>query len=247
VNDRGRAARQQTAGAGGRIGRTLRTRHRRLVGPHRLGLERDGLLATADPGLESIDFLRTALDGERTETGLQAREQAPAERCPIVLAALRARLLKLAGRKGRRRISNYLPLAGLPQVVEQLDGGAGGLRAALPLSSACPASASRSSPLARFMFASYVTVPSTRTSSAGFGYGNQIAEMCEALGGARPRARHGRRPWDLIADTFVFGTARSRCRSGSPPTSKAEVTLPVLLPITTPDKFGETIEALGPK
>src|SRR5919201_1143819 len=73
----------------------------------------------------AIDFLRTALDGERTETGFKL-EQAPAQRVPIVVAALRGKMLRLAVEKADGAFTNYLPLAGLLQVVEQLDGAADG-------------------------------------------------------------------------------------------------------------------------
>src|SRR4051794_35439886 len=48
---------------------------------------------------ETLEFLRTALAGERTETGFKL-ESAPAERVPIVLAALRGKMLELAMEQG---------------------------------------------------------------------------------------------------------------------------------------------------
>jgi len=53
-------------------------------------------------------------------------------------------------------------------------------------------------------------------------------------------------PWDLIADTFIFGTPE-QMHERLAAYVEGGVTLPVLLPITTPDKFGETIEALAPR
>src|SRR3954451_24998538 len=48
---------------------------------------------------ETLEFMRTALDGERTESGFKL-EAAPAQRVPIVLAALRGRMLELAVETG---------------------------------------------------------------------------------------------------------------------------------------------------
>ena len=74
---------------------------------------------------ETIDFLRTALSGERADGGFKL-ERAPELRVPIILAALRGKMLKLAVDKGDGAFTNFLPLAGLPKVGEQLGGAADG-------------------------------------------------------------------------------------------------------------------------
>jgi probable F420-dependent oxidoreductase len=192
---------------------------------------------------ESVDFLRTALDGERTETGFKL-EQAPAERVPIVVAALRGKMLRLAVEKADGAFTNYLPLAGLPQVVEQLQDAPEGFEL-LCRFFCLPGEREQVEPLARFMFASYVTVPVYANFFRWLGYRDQIAEMCDAWA-ARDRERAmAAAPWDLIEDTFVFGSPeqiKERLRAYV----EGGVTLPVLLPIATPDRFGELIEALGP-
>src|SRR3954466_227624 len=98
---------------------------------------------------ESVDFLRTALDGERTETGFKL-EQAPAERVPIVLAALRGKMLRLAVGKADGAFTNYLPLAGLPKVIEQLEGAPDGFEL-LCRFFCIPGEREQVEPLARFM------------------------------------------------------------------------------------------------
>ncbi len=55
---------------------------------------------------ETIDFLRAALAGERAEGGFKL-ERAPAERIPIVLAALRGRMLRLAVEKADGAFTNW--------------------------------------------------------------------------------------------------------------------------------------------
>ncbi|MGH2981914.1 MAG: LLM class F420-dependent oxidoreductase [Solirubrobacterales bacterium] len=192
---------------------------------------------------DSIDFLRTALDGERTETGFKL-EQAPSERVPIVVAALRGKMLRLAVEKADGAFTNYLPLAGLPQVVEQLDGAPDGFEL-LCRFFCLPGSREEVEPLARFMFASYGTVPVYAEFFRWLGYGDQIAEMCEAWA-ARDRERAvAAAPWELIEDTFVFGTPEE-IKQRLNAYIEGGVTLPVLLPIAPPERFGELIEALGP-
>jgi probable F420-dependent oxidoreductase len=192
---------------------------------------------------ESIDFLRTALAGDRTETGFKL-EQAPAEPVPIVVAALRGKMLKLAVEKADGAFTNYLPLAGLPQVVEQLQGAPEGFEL-LCRFFCLPGSREEAEPIARFMFASYVTVPVYANFFRWLGYGEQIAEMCEAWE-ARDRERAmAAAPWDLIEDVFLFGSPEEiKERLGA--FVEGGVTLPVLLPIAPPDRLGELIEALGP-
>src|SRR4249920_4085836 len=70
---------------------------------------------------ETLEFLRVALAGERTATGFKL-ESAPAGRVPIVLAALRGKMLELAVERADGAFTNFLPLSGLPQVTAQLDG-----------------------------------------------------------------------------------------------------------------------------
>jgi probable F420-dependent oxidoreductase len=192
---------------------------------------------------ESIDFLRTALAGERTETGFKL-EQAPAEPVPIVVAALRGKMLKLAVEKADGAFTNYLPLAGLPQVVEQLDG-AGEDFELLCRFFCLPGEREQVEPLARFMFASYVTVPVYAEFFRWLGYGDQIAEMCEAWAERDRERAMTAAPWELIEDTFVFGTP-DQIKERLDAYVAGGVTLPVLLPITTPENMGELVEALGP-
>ena len=105
---------------------------------------------------DAVDFLRPVLDGERVE-GFKL-ETAPAEKVPIVLAALRGKMLRLAVEKADGAFTNFLPL-GLPQVTEQLEAARPRGSICSAASSASRASASRSSRFARFMFSSYVIFP----------------------------------------------------------------------------------------
>jgi len=192
---------------------------------------------------EAVDFLRVALAGERTGTGFKL-EQAPAKPVPIVLAALRGKMLELAVEKADGAFSNYLPLSGLPQVTAQLEGAPEGFEL-LCRFFCLPGSREEIEPLARFMFASYATVPVYAEFFRWLGHGDAIAEMCEAWE-ARDRERAtASAPWELIEETFVFGTPE-QMRERLDAYVEGGVTLPVLLPICPPDRMGEVIEALAP-
>jgi len=192
---------------------------------------------------ETLDFLDPALAGERTATGFKL-ETPPAEPIPVVLAALRGKMLRLAVERAQGAFSNYLPLSGLPQVVAQLEGAPQGFEL-LCRFFCIPGSREEAEPIARFMFASYVTVPVYASFFRWLGYGEQIDPMCEAWAAKDRAAAMAAAPWDLVEETFILGTPEQmRERLGQ--FVAGGVTLPVLLPITTPDKMGALVEALGP-
>jgi probable F420-dependent oxidoreductase len=192
---------------------------------------------------ETVDFVRTALAGERTETGFKL-EQAPERPPPIVLAALRGKMLRLAVEKADGAFTNYLPLSDVSKVVEQLEGAPE--RFELLCRFFCmPGEREQVEPLARFMFASYATVPVYEAFFRWLGHGEAIDPMLEAWT-AKDRNRAAElAPWDLIEEVFLFGSPEA-IRERLAAFVDAGVTLPVLLPITTPDKQAELIEALAP-
>ena len=95
------------------------------------------------------------------------------------------------------------------------------------------------------MFASYATVPVYEAFFRWLGYGERIDEMVAAW---RAKDREGAiaaAPWDVIEDTFVFGTP-DEMRERLDAFVDGGITLPILTPITTPDRMAELIEALAP-
>jgi probable F420-dependent oxidoreductase len=192
---------------------------------------------------ETVDFLRAALAGERTSTGFKL-EQAPPQPVPIILAALRGRMLELAVAKADGAMSNFLPLSGLPRVREQLASAPEGFEL-LCRFFCLPGEREQVEPLARFMFSSYITVPVYAAFYRWLGHGDAIAEMCEAWAAKDRQGAATAAPWELIEDTFIFGDAE-RMRARVDEFVAGGITLPVLTPITTPDKLGELVDALGP-
>jgi probable F420-dependent oxidoreductase len=192
---------------------------------------------------DTLEFLRAALAGERTATGFKL-ETAPQQPVPIVLAALRGRMLTLAVDRADGAFTNFLPLAGLPKVTAQLDGAGEGFEL-LCRFFCLPGEREQLEPLARFMFSSYVTVPVYAAFYRWLGYGDAIAEMVSAWEAKDRQAAAAAAPWELIEDTFVFGGPEEmKDRLGA--FVEGGVTLPILTPITTPDRLGEMIEALAP-
>ncbi len=192
---------------------------------------------------ETLDFLDPALAGERTASGFKL-ETAPAEPIPVILAALRGKMLRLAVERAQGAFTNYLPLSGLPQVVEQLEGAPEGFEL-LCRFFCIPGSREEAEPLARFMFASYATVPVYANFFRWLGYGERIEKMCQAWAAKDRAAAMAAAPWDLVEETFVLGSPEEmRERLGR--FVAGGITLPVLLPITTPERVADLVEALGP-
>src|SRR5919198_142902 len=64
---------------------------------------------------EAVEFLRAALAGERAGGGFKL-DQPPEQPVPIVIAALRGRMLQLAGEMGDGAFVNFTPLASVERI-----------------------------------------------------------------------------------------------------------------------------------
>ncbi len=191
---------------------------------------------------QTLDFLRPALAGERTPNGFKLEAAPP--RVPIILAALRGKMLRLAVEKADGAFTNFLPISGLPQVREQLEGAPEGFEL-LCRFFCLPGEREQIEPLARFMFASYVTVPVYAAFYRWLGHTDAIAEMCEAWDAKDRERATAAAPWELIEEMFILGTP-DEMRDRLDQFVAGGITCPVLTPITTPDKLGELIDALAP-
>ena len=153
---------------------------------------------------ETLEFLRVALAGERTETRFKL-ETKPEHEVPIVLAALRGKMLQLAVEKADGAFTNFLPLSGLPQVVEGVKGAPEGFEL-LCRFFLLPGPREEVEPLARFMFSSYITVPVYTAFYRWLGYGEEIDPMIAAWESGDRQGAAAAAPWNLIEDMFVFGS-----------------------------------------
>lgn len=191
----------------------------------------------------TVDYLKVALAGDRAPGGFKL-EAAPAHPIPLVLAALRGRMLRLAVDKADGAFTNFLPLSGLPQVVEGIDGAPEGFEL-LCRFFCLPGEREQVELVARFMFSSYITVPVYEAFYRWLGHGDAIDPMVAAWRAGDRQAAAAAAPWDLIEDMFIFGEPGAmKERLGA--FVAGGITLPILTPITTPDKLGELIDSLAP-
>jgi probable F420-dependent oxidoreductase len=195
---------------------------------------------------QTIDFLKPVLAGQRSPEGGFKLEAPPPAPVPIIVAALRGKMLELAVKKADGAFTNFLPLASLPRLVETINAANAPDDFELLCRFFClPGEREQIEPVARFMFSSYATVPFYEAFFRWLGHGPAIDPMVAAWA-AKDRAKAaGLAPWELIEDVFIFGTPEPM-RERLDAYVAGGITLPVLTPITTPDKVGELIESLAP-
>jgi probable F420-dependent oxidoreductase len=191
---------------------------------------------------EAIEVLRPVLVGERGPGGFRL-EQPPAHEIPIVVAALRGRMLALAGELGDGAFTNFLPLSGVGQVVEAF--GAPGKE--LVCRFFCvPQPEAEGMATAKFMFAAYGTVPVYAAFFRWLGWGEQLAPTLEAWqAGDRKRALE-LVPEDLVREIFVFGGPEA-IRERLARFASGGITTLVLTPICGPAELPAVIDALAPR
>jgi probable F420-dependent oxidoreductase len=192
---------------------------------------------------ETLEFLRPALAGERTATRFKL-ETKPQYEVPIVIAALRGKMLQLAVEKADGAFTNFLPLDGLPQVVEGVKGAPEGFEL-LCRFFCLPGTREEVEPVARFMFSSYITVPVYTEFYKWLGWGERIQPMLDAwAAGDRQRAA-AEAPWEAIEQMFIFGSPEEM-KERLEAFVAGGVTTPILTPVVPPERVGEMIDALAP-
>jgi len=192
---------------------------------------------------DTVDFLRPALAGERTSTGFKIETTPPP--VPIVLAALRGKMLRLAVEKADGAFTNFLPISGLERVTAELTDSPEGFEL-LCRFFCLPGEREQIEPLARFMFSSYVTVPVYAAFYEWLGHGEAIAEMRELWAAKDRQGAAAAAPWELIEEMFILGTP-DEMRARLEQFVEGGITLPVLTPICPPEAQIELIEALAPR
>ncbi len=190
---------------------------------------------------EAVEQLRPVLAGERGHGGFKL-EAAPATPVPIVIAALRGKMLALAASHGDGAFSNWLPLSGVRQVREaygQPDG-------ELVCRFFCiPQAPEEAMGLAKWMFAAYGTVGVYAEFFRWLGWGERIDPMVAAWQeGDRARALE-LVPEDLVREIFLFGTP-AEMKERAAAFAEAGITTLVLTPIAPPEQLPGLVGALAP-
>lgn len=198
----------------------------------------------------TVEALRPVLAGERGAGGFKL-EQPPAQPVPIYVAALRERMLRLAGEIADGCFVNFLPVSAAETVVEHIRTGATGagkdpdsvdvvcrfMNIAQPRDEGIG--------LARWMFAAYATVPVYTAFFRWLGWGEELDPMLQAWqGGDRQRALE-LAPDRLIDEIFVFGSPAQQ-HERLQRFADAGITTFVLTPIAPPEALLGLLGELAP-
>lgn len=183
--------------------------------------------------------VRTALSGDRVDGEFDTfsisrfkLDGPPADPPPIVLAALRAQMLKLAGREGDGAILNWLAAYDVAQCLAEVDNPDAEIVARIFV---CPTTdADYAREVGRYMISSYLTVPAYAAFHDWLGRGEQLRPMHEAWAAGDRKAALAAVPDDVVDDLVLHGSPES-CREQVQAYADAGVKTPVIALVPTPD------------
>jgi probable F420-dependent oxidoreductase len=189
---------------------------------------------------ETVDYLRAVLAGERGTGGFRLASP-PAEPVPIVLAALRERMLGLAARVADGAFTNFLPLSRAAQVVDAF---------AMPEKELACRFFSIQGPedealaAAKRIFVAYATVPVYAEFFRWLGFDHEIEPLVEAWNaGDRKRALE-LAPEALVREIFLLGPVEEQ-RERLAEFERAGITTAVLALSCPPSELHALIDAFA--
>ena len=211
-----------------------------------------------EPYRRTRDVLRVvtaALHGERVDGEFDSftikrfkLEQAPATPPKIMVAALRAQMLRLAGREADGAILNWLASYDVPQCVDAVGNDGAEIVARIFV---CPsADAEYARGLGRMLISTYLTVPAYAAFHDWVGRGPALAAMHAAWAAGDRAGAAAAIPDEVVDDLVVHGSPES-CRAQVQAYADAGVTTPVIACLPTPemstaDGVVDVLRRLGP-
>ena len=175
-------------------------------------------------------------------------EQAPAEPPKIMVAALRAQMLRLAGREADGAILNWLASYNVAQCVEAIGNDSAEVIARIFVCPTTDTDYARS--LGRTLISTYLTVPAYAAFHEWVGRGPALAAMHTAWA-AGDRAGAAAAIPDEVVDDLVLHGSPETCRAQVQAYADAGVTTPVIACLPTPEMstaeaIVDVIRRLGP-
>ncbi|WP_199431677.1 LLM class F420-dependent oxidoreductase [Qaidamihabitans albus] len=199
---------------------------------------------------DTLRFLRSALAGEKVTENYPTfsvskfrLERPPDPAPPIMLAALRPGMLRLAAREADGAITNWLAPADVPKVRAEI-GPDTELAARIFVCPTEDADAARG--LGRMLISSYLTVPVYRAFHEWLGRGDVLAPMHEAWAeGDRKRANEVIP--DEVVDELVVHGSTDECRERIQSYVDNGLDTPVIALLPTGGDPLEQVQALAPR
>lgn len=190
---------------------------------------------------DMLRFLRKALAGElvdETYPTFSVRrfklERPPASPPPILLAALRARMLRLAAAEADGVILNWLAASDLPRVNDELTAAKDGFETVARIF-VCPSDdVQYARDLGRRMIAGYLTVPAYAEFHRWLGRGEVLDLMWKAWASGDRRGATAAIPDETVDELVLHGTPES-CRDQVQRYVAQGVQTPVIALLPTPE------------
>jgi probable F420-dependent oxidoreductase len=160
-----------------------------------------------------LRIVKQALAGERVDERFDtvtisrfALEQAPAQPPPVMLAALRPQMLRLAGLEADGAILNWLAASDVPQCLEAI----GTETETVARIFACPTEdADYARTLGRRLISTYLTVPAYAAFHDWLGRGEALRPMHDAWAAGDRRAAAAAVPDRVVDDLVLHGSPES--------------------------------------
>ena len=203
-----------------------------------------------------VRFLRDALSGEKVAKQYDTFEVQgfrlgvrPEQAPPILVAALREGMLKLAAREGDGAIINWLSASDVSRVVDVVNAAAGGVEKEIVARIFCCPSENAEAVRAagRFAIAAYLNVPVYAEFHRCLGRSEQLQPMWDAWAAGDRKAALAAIPDSVVDDLIVHGSP-AECRAKIQAYFDHGVTTSsiAIMPFDPELKHWEAVQALAP-
>jgi probable F420-dependent oxidoreductase len=190
---------------------------------------------------DTLRFLRTALAGDTVDTDYDTfsvrrfrLERPPASPPPVLLAALRPGMLRLAAAEADGVVLNWLAATDVPRALAELDGARDGFEVVTRIF-VCPTEdAAYARAVGRRLITAYLTVPAYARFHRWLGRAEVLAPMWRAWSAGDRAAALAAVPDDLV-DALVLHGSPEACRRRIRAYVDAGVHTPVVALLPTPE------------
>jgi probable F420-dependent oxidoreductase len=201
---------------------------------------------------DTLRFLKASMGGEKVTEDYETFSIkgfrmgfTPPEPPTVLVAALRAGMLRLAGREADGAITNWLAPRDVPTVAGHLAEGGSGKELAARIFVAPTGDAETARAVGRFAIAAYLTVPVYRAFHEWLGRAELMQPMQDAWAAGDRKAALEAIPDELVDDLVVHGEPAA-CRERIREYVDAGITTPVLAVLPVGVDAADAAKSLAP-
>jgi probable F420-dependent oxidoreductase len=201
---------------------------------------------------DTARFLRAALGGAKVTERYESfavdgfrLQLVPEQPPPLLIAALRPGMLRLAGRESDGAVVTWLSAGDVRAVAPYVHEAGPGRQVVARIYVAATGDAEAGRAIARRAIAAYLTVPVYRAFHEWLGRGERLAAMWRAWAAGDRRGALAAIPDDVVDELVVHGPPE-HCREQVRRYVEAGVTTPVVGLLPTGGDVGEAVRALAP-